>query len=116
MATGAGSQGLAYAYQAWGEFDDTFALELEHVAGKPGNEPLDAIFVRMNASADLEKLKRAKELITQNGMIWAIWPKGRSEFRDAEIRDYIPTLSDKCIAASIFSEFAGNRCKRESVR
>ena len=78
-----------HVYQAWGEFDDTFAMEVEQVAGKPGKEPLDAIFIQMNTSADLEKLKRAKKLIAQNGMIWAIWPKGCKEFRDVDIRDYV---------------------------
>ena len=77
-----------HAYQAWGEFDDTFVLELEQVAGKPGKAPLDAIFIRVNAFADLEKLQRAKKLIAQNGIIWAIWPKGHKEFRDADIREY----------------------------
>jgi len=36
-------------------------------------------------------------------MIWAIWPKGRSEFRDAEIRDYILKIGLVDIKVASFS-------------
>ena len=77
-----------HSYQAWGEFDEDFAGELERVAGPPGSEPLDAVFIRFDSEADLPLLKRAKQAISQNGMIWAVWPKGRKEFREDDIRNY----------------------------
>ena len=76
------------AYQAWGEFDDAFPGELAKVAGEPGTAPLDAVFIRMDGEQDLAKLNDARTKIAQNGMIWAMWPKGRKEFREDNIRNY----------------------------
>jgi hypothetical protein len=77
-----------HRYQAWGEFDEDFAGELEARAGKPGESPLDAVFVRMDTQDDLRKLVEARNLIAPNGMIWAVWPKGRKEFREDDIRNF----------------------------
>ncbi len=75
-------------YQAIGVFDDDFASELEARAGEPGETPLDVVFQRLDAVADLPKLLAAREAIAENGMIWAVWPKGRKEFREDDIRDF----------------------------
>ena len=77
-----------HAYQAWGEFDDKFPGELEQRAGASAKEPLDIVFIRMDSTSDLPMLDKARMMIAQNGMIWAIWPKGRKEFREDEIRNY----------------------------
>jgi hypothetical protein len=77
-----------HCYQAWGEFDKTFSNELSSVAGKPGEPPFDIVFVRLDSSNDLAKLTEAKSLIKQNGMVWAIWPKGQKEFTETHIREF----------------------------
>lgn len=77
-----------HRYQAWGEFDDAFASELEGRAGDASDAPLDIIFVRMDEVKDLSKLLEARAVIEQNGMIWAVWPKGRKAFREDDIRNY----------------------------
>ena len=77
-----------HAYQAWGEFDDAFPGELAKVASSPGVAPLDAIFIRMDGEQDLAKLNEARTKIAQNGMVWVMWPKGRKEFREDDIRNY----------------------------
>lgn len=77
-----------HKYQAWGEFDEAFERELLNRAGEPGDAPLDAVFVRMDSGEDLPNLLKAKSQIANNGMIWAIWPKGRREFREDDIRAY----------------------------
>ena len=76
------------SYQAWGEFDDSFPGELEKVAGAPGVTPLNAVFIRMDHVDDLVKMNAARVQIAQNGMIWAVWPKGRKEFSENHIRDF----------------------------
>jgi hypothetical protein len=78
----------SHAYQAWGDFDDLFLNELDERAGAPGAEPLDVIFIRMDSTLDLQKLTEARKVISQNGMIWTMWPKGRKEFREDDIRNY----------------------------
>ncbi len=76
------------AYQAWGDFDSAFPGELEERAGLPSEGSLDAVFIRMDSDEDLTKLNEARAQIGQAGMIWAVWPKGRKEFREDDIRDY----------------------------
>ena len=77
-----------YSYQAWGEFDESFPDELVKVAGSPGVKPLDIVFVRMDTTGDLPKLLEARSVIAQSGTIWAVWPKGRKEFREDDIRNF----------------------------
>lgn len=76
------------AYQAWGEFDEAFPDEIVARAGTAGSLPLDIVFVRMDTVDELPKLLEARAAIAQNGMIWAVWPKGRKEFREDDIRNY----------------------------
>lgn len=77
-----------HRYQAVGVFDDDFLPELQARAGEPGEEPLDLVFVRLDAVGDLSKLLDGRDKIAQNGMIWAVWPKGRKEFREDDIRNF----------------------------
>lgn len=77
-----------HRYQVIGVFDDDFASELEARAGEPGDAPLDVVFQRLDSAADLPKLLDARESIAENGMIWAVWPKGRREFREDDIRNF----------------------------
>ena len=77
-----------HSYQAWGEFDEEFDSELLARAGNAGTEPLDIVFVRLDQVSDLIKLVDARGVIAQNGMVWAVWPKGRKEFSETHIRDF----------------------------
>ncbi len=75
-------------YSALGEFDDDFAPELLARAGKPSASGLDIAFVRLDSKRDLPKLLKAKKMIAQNGMVWAVWPKGRKELKEDDIREF----------------------------
>lgn len=77
-----------HSYQSWGEFDDAFAGELLGRAGDPGADPLDCVFVRLNSQEDLPMLLDGREKIAPNGMVWAVWPKGRKELREDDIRNF----------------------------
>lgn len=78
-----------HRYAARGEFDEEFPDELKIRAGEPaiGNK-LDVVFVRLDSHDDLDKLLEARADIVANGMIWAVWPKGRKEFREDDIRSF----------------------------
>ena len=76
-------------YVAWGEFDEAFPSELRDWAGEPASSgAFDAIFIRFDEVGELDKLLEAREQIVSNGMIWAVWPKGRKELREDDIRDF----------------------------
>jgi len=77
-----------HAYQAWGEFDDEFERELLDRAGVASDFPLDILFVRLGSPDDLPKLLEARAAIKNNGMIWAVWPKGHKQFGENHIRDF----------------------------
>ena len=72
--------------------DAGFAAELKasgaKVVARPGPGRYDIVIVRLDAAADLPFLADAKERIVPNGMIWAVWPKGRKEFREDDIRNF----------------------------
>lgn len=75
-------------YTTWGVFDEAFAGELEQRAGRPGVEPFDIVFVRLNSLNDLDNLLDARHQIKQNGMVWAVWAKGRKELTENHVRDF----------------------------
>jgi len=74
--------------------DATFVEELKAAGGKvaarPGVGPYEMILVRLDSSEDLPLLAAAKARIVSNGMVWAVWPKGRKEFREDDIRNFGP--------------------------
>jgi len=44
--------------------------------------------IRANEGKDLAQFLKARGVIAKNGMIWAVWPKGRKEFREDDIRNF----------------------------
>ena len=48
----------------------------------------DLVFLFMDKTSDLPKLARAREAIVSNGAVWAVWPKGRKEFREDDVRAF----------------------------
>jgi len=72
--------------------DAAFTEELisagANVAGRVGAGPYDMIIVRLDSAADLSSLSDSRKRIVSNGMIWAVWPKGRREFREDDIRNF----------------------------
>jgi hypothetical protein len=74
--------------------DPSFVDELKaagaRVTARLGAGPYDMVITRLGASSDLPSLIEAKKRIVPNGMIWAVWPKGRKEFREDDIRHFGP--------------------------
>ena len=88
--------------------DAAFAGELKAAGGKVasrlGTGPYDMIVVRLSGALDLPSLIDAKERIVVNGMIWAIWPKGRKEFREDDIRHFGPQAGLVDVKVMSFSD------------
>ena len=88
--------------------DAPFSTELEtagaRVAGRVGAGPYDIVIVRLGVSSDLPSLVEAKKRIVRNGMIWAVWPKGRKEFREDDIRHFGPQAGLVDVKVMSFSD------------
>ncbi len=78
-----------HRWAALGVVDDAFLPEAIARAGEQASgPPFDVVFVRFDSAADLPKLKEARAAIKPDGMVWAVWPKGRKEFREDDARRY----------------------------
>ena len=86
----------------------SFVAELKaagaRVVGRLGAGPYDLVIVRLSGSAELPLLVDAKERIVANGMIWAVWPKGRKEFREDDIRHFGPEAGLVDVKVMSFSD------------
>lgn len=88
--------------------DPDFAAELKDagakVAARPGPGPFDMVVIRLDQTSDLPLLLDAKKRIVSNGMIWAVWPKGRKEFREDDIRHFGPQAGLVDVKVMAFSD------------
>ena len=88
--------------------DAPFVKELlaagARVAGGIGAGPYDMVVVRLTATSDLPTLVDLKGRIVSNGMIWAVWPKGRKEFREDDIRHFGPAAGLVDVKVMSFSD------------
>jgi hypothetical protein len=48
----------------------------------------DLAFVYLDGKAALPQLSKARRAIAPNGAVWALWPKGRKELREDDIRAF----------------------------
>jgi antitoxin component of MazEF toxin-antitoxin module len=64
----------------------------------------DIIVVAMASKDDLPKLAALRRAIKPEGAVWVIWPKGRKEFREDDIRAYGPRAELVDVKVMAFSE------------
>ena len=57
--------------------------------GKPKKDT-DVVIVALSERKDLPRLEALQRTIKKNGAIWVVWPKGRKEFREDDVRAYGP--------------------------
>jgi hypothetical protein len=72
--------------------DDSFHRELEGRAAKiaTGRKPhasSDLIVYRVTRKTDLDRLTALRDSIVPAGAIWVLWPKGRKELREDDVRN-----------------------------
>jgi len=94
-----------HRYVARGEFDGDFSKELIAKAGEPAKKaPYDAIFIRLDSGDNFKSILKAREQIEPNGMIWTIWPKGKKELREDDIRNFALANGLVDVKVASFSE------------
>ncbi len=77
-----------------GEFDGTLRADLRararDVTEGRAAKGSDIIIIRVAKEADLARLKALRAALKPSGAIWVVWPKGRKEFREDEVRAFGP--------------------------
>jgi hypothetical protein len=53
--------------------------------GRLAKDP-DIVVVQLNSKKDLARLRTLRAAIPDNGAVWALWPKGREELREDDLR------------------------------
>jgi hypothetical protein len=71
--------------------------------GKPKAET-DLVIVAMSGRADLEQLSALRRVLKKNGAIWVVWPKGRKEFREDDVRAHGPRAGLVDVKVMSFSD------------
>jgi hypothetical protein len=64
----------------------------------------DIVFVYLDRRESLPLLAKARPVIAPAGAVWAVWPKGRKEFREDDIRAFGPAAGLVDIKVMAFSE------------
>jgi hypothetical protein len=64
----------------------------------------DLVFVAMADRADLPRLEKLQRAIKKDGAVWVVWPKGRKEFREDDVRAYGPRARLVDVKVVRFSE------------
>jgi hypothetical protein len=73
-----------------GVTDETLADEVKartpHVSVGRAKKASMLVFFGVKSTRDLDKLESLRSTITPDGAIWALWPKGRKELREDDVR------------------------------
>jgi hypothetical protein len=73
-----------------GQFESSFVSDLARrssdVSRARPRSQSDLVFVAMAATRDLARLPSLRASIKPEGGIWVVWPKGRKEFREDDVR------------------------------
>ena len=65
---------------------------------------LDFVFVAMASVKDLPRLAKLRDAVHPAGAVWVLWPKGRKEFREDDIRAYGPQAGLVDVKVMAFSD------------
>jgi hypothetical protein len=63
----------------------------------------DLIFFYLDDRADLPRLTELRRSLQRAGAVWVLWPKGRREFREDDIRAYGPEAGLVDVKVAAFS-------------
>ena len=88
--------------------DAAFVKELrertEDVASGKPKKHSDLVFVYMDERGQLAKLRSLRAAIKPAGAIWVVWPKGRKEFREDDVRAAGPDVGLVDVKVVAFSD------------
>jgi hypothetical protein len=85
-------------------FLDDLASRTRDVAPGRARSGSDLVFVAMSDRKDLPRLAKLRETIKPAGAIWVVWPKGRKEFREDDVRDFGKTAGLVDVKVARFSD------------
>ncbi len=85
-------------------FLDDLARRTRDVAQGRAKKDSDLVFVAMSARKDLARLRALRERIKPEGGIWVVWPKGRKEFREDDVRAAGPSRGLVDVKVVAFSD------------
>ena len=86
------------------EFLDQISARVDDLTRGRARAGSDLVIVAMSDPADLPRLTKLRESIKAGGAIWVVWPKGRREFREDDVRAYGPTAGLVDVKVARFSE------------
>jgi hypothetical protein len=91
-----------------GSFEPFFLAELSDrtsdvAKGRPKKDS-DLVFVAMSAKGDLARLRALRVTIKPEGGIWVVWPKGRKEFTEDDVRAMGPSVGLVDVKVVAFSD------------
>ncbi len=93
---------------ALGPFESSFLADLQSrthdVSLSRPKKNSDLIFVAMSAKSALARLSALRVRIKPEGGIWVVWPKGRKEFREDDVRAAGPGVGLVDVKVVAFSE------------
>jgi hypothetical protein len=70
------------------QFLDDLSARVDDLTRGRARDGSDLVFVAMSEAADLPRLDKLRRAIKDSGAIWVVWPKGRKEFREDDVRAY----------------------------
>jgi hypothetical protein len=86
------------------DFDRQLAARTEDVSRGRAKKDTDVVVVGMSRTAELPKLETLRAAIKKDGAIWVVWPKGRKEFREDDVRAFGPSVGLVDVKVAAFSE------------
>jgi hypothetical protein len=85
-------------------FLDDLAARVDDLTRGRAKAGSDLVLVAMSDRSDLPQLAKLREAIKATGAIWVVWPKGRQEFREDDVREFGKTAGLVDVKVARFSE------------
>ena len=85
-------------------FLDDLAARVDDLTRGRARAGSDLVLVAMSDRSELPRLVKLREAIKANGAIWVVWPKGRREFREDDVRDFGKTAGLVDVKVARFSD------------
>jgi hypothetical protein len=85
-------------------FLDQLAARVDDLTRGRARAGSDLVLVAMSDPSELPRLAKLREAIKPGGAIWVVWPKGRKEFREDDVRDFGPRAELVDVKVMAFSD------------
>jgi len=85
-------------------FLDDLAARVDDLTRGRAKAGSDLVLVAMSDRSELPRLAKLREAIKATGAIWVVWPKGRKEFREDDVRDFGKTAGLVDVKVARFSD------------